>query len=216
MRLIRRTPERVTLICCTLFLALYGYSQGALDAWADEMRPVPCTSTMFSSDIAIVSATYSHNGHRYPISTWLPAARVGPNSAWYVPEGDRSPTSLDGSLKWVGASLLVACYEVPFLNIVGLHVPYFIVMREGGREVPTRLTCDGDPTIILANYDPSDPSGLPDDSDCDDESGGGGGGGTWPGPGGSTCHTEYIYIEVSDDGGLTWTVWWEGYATVCE
>ncbi|HEX8245007.1 MAG TPA: hypothetical protein VF541_15970, partial [Longimicrobium sp.] len=34
--------------------------------------------------------------------------------------------------------------------------------------------------------------------------------------GGLVCHTEYIYIEISYDGGLTWEGWWQGYATVCE
>jgi hypothetical protein len=39
-------------------------------------------------------------------------------------------------------------------------------------------------------------------------SGGGGGGG---GPSG--CQTEYVIIEINTGSG--WTVWWEGYATVC-
>jgi hypothetical protein len=194
---------------------LFGGSLGALNAWADEMAPVPCTSTMLSSDVTIAAATYVHNGHRYPISAWLPAVQVGPNSAWYVPEGDLNPVSLDGSVKWMGASLLVACYEVPMLGIVGLHVPYFIVLREGGREVPTSLACGGPGPTTFADYDPEDPYGSDDPDRCGSENSGGDGG-TWPGPGGSTCHSEYIYIETSDDGGKTWDVWWEGYATVCE
>ncbi|GLC26866.1 hypothetical protein [Roseisolibacter agri] len=41
--------------------------------------------------------------------------------------------------------------------------------------------------------------------------GGGGGGGTTP-----TCHEEYVIVEVSDDGGMTWYIYWEGWAEVCE
>jgi hypothetical protein len=74
----------------------------------------------------------------------------------------------------------------------------------GGGECETQLI-----------YDPTQPcpggggGGGGDGSGGDDGSGDGGGGG-------SNCHTEYIIIEISYDGGETWSVWWEGYATVCE
>jgi len=59
-----------------------------------------------------------------------------------------------------------------------------------------------------------------DPEGCDGTGGGGstggGGGGDGGGGSGGNCHTEYIYIEISNDGGNTWTVYWEGYATVCE
>jgi uncharacterized membrane protein YgcG len=45
-----------------------------------------------------------------------------------------------------------------------------------------------------------------------DEGGGGSGGGSG---GGGGCLTEYIILEISYDGGNTWSVWWEGYASVC-
>jgi hypothetical protein len=32
----------------------------------------------------------------------------------------------------------------------------------------------------------------------------------------ATCHTEWIVIEVSLDGGSSWSTSWEGWATVCE
>jgi hypothetical protein len=48
---------------------------------------------------------------------------------------------------------------------------------------------------------------------CDgDDDGGGGGGGGWT----KVCSTEYIWIEISYDGGETWSTLWEGYAEVCE
>jgi hypothetical protein len=100
-----------------------------------------------------------------------------------------------------GASLLVACYEVPFLDVVGLHVPYFIVLREGGREVPTSSACTGG-HAIYADYDPMDPYGSGTDASCGDETSDGGPG-TWPGPGGTTCHSEYIYVDISYNGGQT-------------
>jgi hypothetical protein len=42
------------------------------------------------------------------------------------------------------------------------------------------------------------------------------GGGGDPGTGGGNCHTEWVVIEISYDGGNTWQTYWEGTATVCE
>jgi hypothetical protein len=68
-------------------------------------------------------------------------------------------------------------------------------------------------------YDPS--QGCPGGGNGDDGGGSGGddpgdGGGSGTGGGGTSCHTEYVFIEVSYDGGSTWSTWWEGYANVCE
>ena len=43
---------------------------------------------------------------------------------------------------------------------------------------------------------------------------------TWGGSGGSggvslACHYENVFIEVSNDGGNTWSTWWSGSALVC-
>jgi hypothetical protein len=42
-------------------------------------------------------------------------------------------------------------------------------------------------------------------------SGGGNGGGEPP----TQCSRQYVIIEVSSDGGNTWTNWWQGWITVC-
>lgn len=63
-----------------------------------------------------------------------------------------------------------------------------------------------------SSYDPygsSDPGGGP----CGEPGTAGSTGGD---AGGFNCHTEYIYIEISYDGGITWEGWWEGYATICD
>lgn len=61
-------------------------------------------------------------------------------------------------------------------------------------------------------YDPYSGGDIEDEENC----GGSGGGGDSPGPGGSTCHSEWLVVERSDDGGATWYVIWEGWGTVCE
>lgn len=72
--------------------------------------------------------------------------------------------------------------------------------------------CGGGGGEVFVNdpvYDPYDP--YASEEGCSD-AGSGGGGGDFSG--GSGCQSVYVYIEVSSDG-VTWTVWWEGYATVC-
>jgi hypothetical protein len=60
-------------------------------------------------------------------------------------------------------------------------------------------------------YDPYSPEPSP----CPSYQGPSGGGSPGGGPS-LSCHEEYIVIELSDDGGMTWYVYWEGYAEVCE
>jgi hypothetical protein len=64
------------------------------------------------------------------------------------------------------------------------------------------------------SYDPYS-AGSTDNSGCgtptDDGTIGVGGGSST----GSNCHTEYIYVDMSQDGGLTWTTIWEGETLVC-
>ena len=42
------------------------------------------------------------------------------------------------------------------------------------------------------------------------------GDGSGSGGGGTACQVEFVYLEVSSDGGLTWTTIWQGDALVCE
>jgi hypothetical protein len=77
--------------------------------------------------------------------------------------------------------------------------------------------CENDTQYTYETYDPYN-AGLGDNTGCGTGvSGSGTGGSGGGGSGGATnCHTEYIYIDVSTDGGLTWTTIWEGDALVCE
>jgi hypothetical protein len=68
---------------------------------------------------------------------------------------------------------------------------------------------DEPPTAVAPGpYDPGAGEGSDGTTgDCQ------GTGGTTP-PG-SNCHDEYVYVERSTDGGVTWTVIWEGWTIVC-
>jgi hypothetical protein len=65
----------------------------------------------------------------------------------------------------------------------------------------------GGPCSLQIIYDPDQP--------CPGTGGPGGTGGGGDDGGGAGCHSEYIFIEISYDGGSSWQTWWEGYATVC-
>ncbi|HET6765482.1 MAG TPA: hypothetical protein VFH27_17470 [Longimicrobiaceae bacterium] len=71
-----------------------------------------------------------------------------------------------------------------------------------------------DQSIDNASYDPYAPDAQ--EFDCGSIGGGGGlgSGGNTDGEG-AGCTAEYIVIEISHDGGATWSVWWEGTAEVC-
>lgn len=92
------------------------------------------------------------------------------------------------------------------LRIEGIS-PVFGTTLGGGGD------CDDFRLVISPDYNPYDPAG-PDT--CKDSGPGGGSSGDDGEVGGSNCKTEYIVIEISYDDGETWSVWWEGYAKVCE
>jgi hypothetical protein len=62
--------------------------------------------------------------------------------------------------------------------------------------------------MMDALYDPYEENSPEEGDGC--SVGTGGQGGSEPG-----CHDEYVYVEVSYDGGLTWVEMWEGWAEVC-
>jgi hypothetical protein len=86
-------------------------------------------------------------------------------------------------------------------TIVSPIVEYYGPRRDGmgGCDAwsATEVTGPADPT-----YDPYA------NSNC-------GNGGSVPGPGSSTCTVQWVSVEESYDGGVTWQVLWEGYAEVC-
>lgn len=118
--------------------------------------------------------------------------------------------SIDGARKWTDPTANVTCftdwfrlYPTPAWDArYRWHINFY-----GGPVT----SCVGKQLLPDADgpYDPYNEWG---DNRCSDEQGSTGGGG---GGGSSTCWDEYVYVEKSDDGGVTWYVIWEGWATVC-
>ncbi len=137
---------------------------------------------------------YFFPGRRYATdkTTWIEGLHIR-GTCWFL----WNPTGVYlGHISWDWSSPRVDNWGTDSSSEPGYTNP-------GGCEDPTELI-----------YDPYDS----DSGDCGSGGGGGGGGGSGGGGGGGglSCHTEFIVIEISYDGGLTWWTWWQGDATVCE
>ncbi|HET6764392.1 MAG TPA: hypothetical protein VFH27_11990 [Longimicrobiaceae bacterium] len=147
-------------------------------------------------------------------------------TAVYLP--DLAPlVDRSGTVEWVSATLTVRCQKHYWVDRNG--EPHwssdYVVHAKGGTLRSTSIACGGGAGGGTGIDTHTDGGGINDNSysgtGYDPYSSVGGNCGTGAGDGGdagggSDCHTEYIYVDVSYDGGATWQVWWEGYATVCE
>jgi len=172
-------------------------------------EPSPCT--VFFQPNELVT---HHAGARFEVEWYINFPQYGP--VWYYGQPD-PVISDDGTKKWTNPTVNVTCftdwyYLYPTYN---MDANFRWHINEYGGEVTSCGGGNAGPTnFTYAAEDPSyDPYGTYDP----------GGGSCQPGTTGSTsggdglvCHTEYIYIEISYDGGITWEGWWEGYATVCD
>lgn len=114
-----------------------------------------------------------------------------------------------GVVIWRNAELMVGCYKVTYwYSPVGHYMAK--VLREYGTLEDVNLACSGggSTTYSLLTYDPYDEYSTY--TNCAP------GTGTHSGDnGGMSCTPEYLVVEISNDGGSTWSTWWEGYALVC-
>ncbi|HSU17789.1 hypothetical protein [Longimicrobium sp.] len=155
-----------------------------------------------------------YKGHEWETAWYATSmARPLPGLAWYAPVGRADLVSTDGKAKWTNAQVQVQCWIYNDGRIIAYHFdPY----RYSGTvtECASGGGSPGGTGFTDVGMDPGyDPYGTFDSGggSCDGSAGTSGDSG-----GGVVCHTEYIYIEISYDGGITWQTWWEGEAKVCE
>jgi hypothetical protein len=168
------------------------------------------------NNIAFDYSLLEYQGHFWN-STWRAsvAAFPLPPRTWYVPVGTSTLVSTDGQAKWLDPQVEVLCWIYNALDVVSTHDD---PIRFSGSVVQCGSSTGGGnvggTSFTDIGMDPGyDPYGT-----FDSDGGGSCGTGTSgdSGGGGFVCHTEYVYIEISYDGGVTWDGWWEGYATVCD
>jgi hypothetical protein len=118
----------------------------------------------------------------------------------------------DGKEIWYNPTATVQCqihwYQLPYGHrdaIFNWHV-----VEYGGTIKKMDEVCGpGDSYIYDPGYDPSEDGGEVCGGSGEDDGGSGDSGSS------ANCHTEYLIVEVSYDGGRTWSTYWEGYGTVC-
>jgi hypothetical protein len=187
------------------FEGSYAYGQAFMNYWANRAQ-----------QSVSISLRYGHS----PVSSTTAAER----QSFWLP-GTRSFWT-DASL-WAGGS---CGYTV---DTTSTHLAYHEALfttgwfawghdqRSNSRSASQGSCgeCSGNDSTYLVDpgwdtgYDPYDPWGT-GGGGCG--SGGSGEGGGDGGGGGGDCTTEYVIIEVYDESTGTWSVWWEGYATVCD
>ena len=164
-------------------------------------EPTVCT-TFFKP----IEGVTHHAGGEFEVSWHINFPQFGPVDYY----GRPNPViSTDRTKKWTEPTANVTCY-IDWFRLLPTPAwdTYFRwhINDYGG----TVSSCNSSTQVAEdpdgGPYDPFSSSG--ESSDC---SGTGG-----SGPAGSTCHDEYVYVEISNDGGATWYVLWEGWATVCQ
>ena len=184
-----------------------------------ELRPTTCPT--WTTEGFFGTPVYEFGGYLF-ITAWaLEAKFEGKTEGYYHAAPDPDPKDIFKRVRWQGARLYVTCRQWVWRDAWGIERFGFTVYDsiEGKEEGTIRPCSRGLELAPLNPYDPYDPNGSTED--CGDDTPlypepGTGGGGEPGGGGGSSCHTEYIVIEISLDDGATWSTYWEGYATVCE
>ncbi|HEX8213051.1 MAG TPA: hypothetical protein VF584_22945 [Longimicrobium sp.] len=152
---------------------------------------------------------------------WQRSSEGFTGQGFYRPQGGVVPVeAILQRVEWLAAGIVVACWRKPIRRPSGItsYVLKERIVDRIGRIVPH--DSNGDENGGMCHQledDPYDPYSPTDDPGCPGpDSGGstdGGGGGEGDKP---ACRTEYVLIEISYDNGVTWEVYWEGYATVCD
>lgn len=193
-----------------LALAVALTSQAAV---AQVLPPLPLGGYYMSCPIGLSSifnmyGYVEYEGHQWS-SEWRATRTVYPLSPleWYrpVPYGT-TLTSTDGRATWSNAQVRVLCWIYNGMDIIVHHydpIGFSGKVNECGTGGGTEAA-----EPVVTSYDPY--SAYPPTNNACAGNGNGG-----SGPSGTTCHDEYVYLEQSTDGGVTWIVIWEGWAEVC-
>jgi hypothetical protein len=151
-----------------------------------------------------------YQGHEWD-SVWFASSPSPPlpSLRWYKPPSTTTTLiSRDRRAQWSRPEVQVLCWIYNALDIIAYHYdPYAFrgTVTECGSAGGGGGGFITDPALETG-YDPYD--GYPPTDQCPSSSGGGSGGS-------ASCHDEYVYVEISYDGGATWQVLWEGWAEVC-
>lgn len=193
-----RTLYIVLTLCFSLVSALEGQTYGEWER--------PCTLSLSPRFSAPFNHGVLYEGYEF-LTAWRSIIQTTPlpSRNWYEAASDPNPLSSDRRARWHGAQLEGYCTIERTPYYITYHT-YPVAYR--GNVRPCRSGGGGgsgsyeDPLESFM-YDPYTSEGECAEGAARGEIGGAG------------CRVEYVYVEWSGDGGLTWQVIWEGFATVC-
>lgn len=145
---------------------------------------------------------------------------------WYtftLPQINNGTYEASGNWWIWGHECRLASYQL-LHNLIELASSYRADWTEYDRSFGSYASgCETRDDTYSGEYDPYSDSGeSPVNGGPQCGGGGNSGDGSDPGQpppppeGGSSCSKEYLVIEVSNDGGITWEVWWQGEGYVCQ
>jgi len=179
---------------------LHGQSYGVWDV-ACSLNLPPRFSAPFNHGVIFQGKEFVTRWRSVDQTTPLPSYN------WYEAAPNSDPLSTDGASRWYGAKLEAHCTveRNPYwVKYSAVPVAYGGQVRACGGGGGGAWYYIAEP--IDVSYDPY--TEREPVSDCDSSGGSGDGDG-------AICHDEYVYVELSNDGGVTWEVIWEGWAQVC-
>lgn len=169
-------------------------------------RPYPC----WTGEMEFYSQGpyFEHEGYLFEANPFVVVQyREGNTAMIMVSSKGWRLIDAGGRKIWTDPRIYVQCRVVSYPW--GYNQRYAVVIREMGM----MEDCARGP-----NTNPMDPGFDPyyetgDEGSCSVGSGSGGSGP--PPPSGTICNTEWMAIDISYDGGVTWTTVWEGLVKVC-
>lgn len=183
------------------------YNEGEVE----EIRPVTCPT--WTTEGFLGTPVYPFGGYLFVTPWTLEAKFQGLTEGYYHASPDPNPKDIFKRVRWYGARIYVTCKQYVLRDLWGRErFGANIYDAIEGKEEGTIRPCSSGSELLT--YDPYNPDDCSDETPTYPEPGGGGG--SSGGGGDSSCHTEYIVIEISYDDGATWETYWAGYAQVCE
>lgn len=195
----------------TLMVSISPHASGQVqyDVGGSDVVPAACHGTEEFYSIAAYPY-FEADGYFFDANPFVLAKWTSTSSGIYRSTRGYSLVDVSGTKVWTDTRLAAACFE---FNLGLVRVHFAKVLTILGTVVDRSTACNGSGAsgpFTAIDYDPYDPGGTTSfecGSDPTDNSG--------EDDGGAECRSEYVIIEVSNDGGATWQTLWEGMATVC-
>jgi hypothetical protein len=176
--------------------------------------PGPTEHTTCPTPVRPATGLTFHGGYAWNVTYHTFPYQFG--FAQYAGQPDPAMSD-DGGAKWTNPGVYVECtltwYYNPDGSVAYVDFRWHIISYSGN--ITENDVCGGedDDSIYVMSYDPY-ASGHDSIEACDGVAGSGGGadaGGLTP-----SCAWQWLELEISYDGGVTWQQLWTGWVQVCE